>query len=103
MRPDTLTITVSPDRPNIRYSVKLVDKGKDLEQLNWIMDIAKEFGTLMPKTIVFCNTYNEIATVLSYILKVLGEAAYIPHHAKCPSNRIVAYTTQQHGKNIKIE
>ena len=90
MRPDTLTITVSPDRPNIRYSVKLVDKGKDLEQLNWIMDIAKEFGTLMPKTIVFCNTYNEIATVLSYILKVLGEAAYIPHHAKCPSNRIVA-------------
>jgi superfamily II DNA helicase RecQ len=58
MRADTMTIRVSPDRPNIRYSVKLVEKGKEMEQLNWIMDIAKEFGTLMPKTIVFCNTYT---------------------------------------------
>ncbi len=90
MRADTMTIRVSLDRPNIRYSVKLVEKGKEMEQLNWIMDIAKEFRTLMPKTIVFCNTYTEIATVLAYIVKVLGEAAYIPNHAKCPSNRIVA-------------
>ena len=61
-----------------------------MEQLNWIMDIAKEFGTLMQKTIVFCNTCTEIAAVLSYILKVLGEAAYTPCHEKCPSNRIMA-------------
>ena len=57
MKADTIIITVSPDRPNIRYTVKLVDKGKEMEQLNWIVNIAKEFGTLMPKTIIFCNTY----------------------------------------------
>jgi superfamily II DNA helicase RecQ len=90
MKADTIIITVSPDRPNIRYTVKFVDKGKEMEQLNWIVNIAKEFGTLMPKTIIFYNTYTEIATVLSYILKVLGTAAYIPKNEKCPSNRIVA-------------
>ena len=101
MRADTKTITVSPGRPNIRYTVKLVEKGKEMEQLNWIMDIAKEFGTLMPKTIVFCNTYPEIAAVLSYILKVLSEAAYTPHHEKCPSNRIVAIYSSTTWKKYK--
>jgi len=61
------TISVCPDRKNIRNSVHLVKKNQDLERLDWIADLAREMKTAMPKTIVFCNTFNEIASVFAYL------------------------------------
>ena len=78
LKPNTKVISVSPDRNNIMYTVQLVKRGKEMDKLKWIVNLAKKDGISMPKTIVFCNTYSEIAAVLAYLLRVLEDAAYVP-------------------------
>ena len=77
-----LTIYVSPNRPNLRFYVKKGKKEKLLDQLQWLVHMVKEKGKDTPKTIVFCNTMNEIATVVNYLIQKLGSAAY----QHCDSN-----------------
>lgn len=68
-----------------------VEKGKNkMDDLSWIVTMANESGVCMPKVILFCNTYNEIAALLAYLLKALYEYAYKPGEVKFPANRIVA-------------
>lgn len=89
MKPDTALITVCPDRENLHYTVFSTKKGKEMEYLQWLVELAKTSGVEMPKTIIFCNTYNEIAAVLAYLLRVLGDSAYITGQPKCSLNRII--------------
>ena len=46
-------------------------------QLDWIIDQVKVRGDNFPKTIIFCNTLKEIASVVNLLLLKLGEHAYI--------------------------
>lgn len=43
----------------------------------------------MPKTIIFCNTYNEITAVFVYLLRMLGDHVFVPGQPKTPANRMV--------------
>lgn len=45
-------------------------------QLQWLINLVLENGKLCPKTIIFCNTLNEIAQVLNYLMMKLGDAVY---------------------------
>ena len=86
---DTTTIFVSPNRENIRLSVVKVEREKYLSNLNWLVSLAKERREKTPKTIIFCNTMQEMASVMGYLLTTLGELAYATGRDRLPANRIV--------------
>ena len=73
---DPLVIYVSPSRTNLRFSVKKVAKDKHLSELDWLVNILSRKGNECPKTLIFCNTMNDIAKVVNYLLQKLGDFAY---------------------------
>ena len=68
MKKGTLTIFVSPNRENIRLSVVKVKREKYLANLSWLVSIMQEKREETPKTIIFCNTIQDMASVLGYLL-----------------------------------
>ena len=88
LRNDTLTVYVSPNRMNLRFSVKKVKKEKQLDELQWLIDMVKEKGRDTPNTIIFCNTMNENASITNYLLYKLGISAY-DQKLKSPENCLV--------------
>ena len=73
---DPLVIYVSPSRTNLRFSVKKVAKDKHLSELDWLVNILSAKGKECPKTLIFCNTMNDIAKVVNYLLQKLGDFVY---------------------------
>ena len=47
-------------------------------KLDWLIDEVKLRGKNFPKTIIFCNTVKEIASVVNLLLLKLDEYAYLP-------------------------
>ena len=101
MSPSTKEILVSPDRKNIMYHVVHVKSGKEMEELMWLVNLAKENGPTTPKTIIFCSTYNEIAAVFVYLLRMLQDDVFVPGQPKSPANRIVGIFHSMTLKNYK--
>ena len=89
LKKDTLTVYVSPNRTNLRFSVKKVKKEVQLNELQWLIDIVKEKGKDTPKTMIFCNTMNEIASVANHLLYKLGIHAY-DQKLKSPENCLLS-------------
>lgn len=58
---------MSSSQLNLQFSVKKVKKDVQLKELLWLVNLVKEEGVNCPKTIVFCNTMNEIAIVVNYL------------------------------------
>ena len=100
MKKDTFTVYVSPNRTNIRFSVRKVKKEEHLNELQWLIDIIKLKGKDTPKTILFCNTINEVASVANHLLFKLGIHAYKRNLSHLKTVFLV-FTTQTHGKQVK--
>ena len=47
-------------------------------KLDWLINEVKQKGEHFPKTIIFCNTLKDIASVVNLLLLKLDEHAYIP-------------------------
>lgn len=73
---DPVKILISPERKNLRISVTKCKKTAMFGRLDWLIDLAIEKGVNMPKTIIFCNMMNEMASVCNYLLFKLGKDAY---------------------------
>lgn len=85
LKKDTLRVYVSPNRTNLRFPVKKVKKERQLDELQWLIDMVREKGRDTSKTIIFCNTMNEIASVVNHLLHKLGIDAY-HQRIKSPEN-----------------
>ena len=73
-----VTIFISPNRKNLRFTI-IKTKKEDMHlHLDWLVDLIKEYGIDVPKTIIFCNTLSEIATVVDNLLYKLGNHAFFP-------------------------
>lgn len=59
-----LNIFESPNRKNLRFSVKKAQKNNIHVHLDWLVNMVKEMGVAVPKTIIFCNTLKDITVVL---------------------------------------
>ena len=59
-----LIVDVSPNKENIMFNASFVPDEKEVKGKD-----------PPPTTIVFCNTFNDIANILSYVLLVLKEKA----------------------------
>lgn len=46
--------------------------------VNWLIDEVKPTGNNFPKSIIFCNTLKEFASVVNLLLLKLSEYAYAP-------------------------
>ena len=78
LRSDATKIYVSPNRVNLRFIVKKVKKDEQLKELKWLVDLIRELKNKCPKTIVFCNTMNEIALVVNHLICELGKDVFLP-------------------------
>lgn len=68
-----IIVDVSPNKENIMFDFIHVPIEKEAAtHLKWIAVKGKE----TPQTIVFCNTFNDISNILSYLLLVLNEKAF---------------------------
>ena len=70
-------VDVSPNKENITFNfIPIANEKGASAHLKWIADMISKKGKECPQTIVFCNTFNDISTVLSYLLLVLKEKAF---------------------------
>lgn len=89
MRPDCKIVYVSPNRLNLRFSVKKVMKDEQLQELKWIVNLIKEQAINCPKTIIFCNTMKGIAVVVNYLILELGRSVFYPEFSAVEDNFIL--------------
>ena len=48
------------------------------KKIDWLVEEVKEKGDTTPKTIIFCNTLKDIATVVNLLFFKLGKHATVP-------------------------
>lgn len=99
---DALTVYVSPNRENLQFAVKKTTKNRIFGELDWLIELVKQNGVLTDKTIIFCNTVNDIASVVNYLMSKLGKAAYHAHELCVTSNCIIGIyhsSSWQHSKD----
>lgn len=68
LKPSTTKLFISPNRLNLRITVK-VKKNEMENQLDWLIDAAKEKGSKMPNTVIFCITVKDMVSVVNLLLK----------------------------------
>ena len=101
--PDATTLIYkSPNRPNVRLSVHKVP---DLEIAfkNVAEQLTKE-GITMAKTIIYCKTVVECATIYMYFAHILQEKGYIGE--KKSKNRLFAmyhHSSPDHIKSVVLQ
>lgn len=71
-------VHVSPNRNNLHFAIVSTKKDAMFAELDWLVLHIKEKGELTDKTIVFCNTINDIACVVNYLMMKLEKHAYSP-------------------------
>lgn len=86
---DPLAVYVSPHRENLHFSVKKTTKDNVFNELDWLVEMVKQKGVLSDKTIIFCNTINDIASVVNYLMLKLGRAAYCDKNCCVATNCII--------------
>ena len=77
-----LTIQVSPNRENLRFAVINEKKDVIFSKLDWLVYHIREKGETADKTVIFCNTMNDIASVVNYLMMKLGKDAYSPKESR---------------------
>lgn len=76
IKKETLTIFPSPNRTNNSLRVLKVKQQKYLSNLSWLVPSEQEKRKETPKTIIFCNTMQDMASVLGYLLTSCGDYGY---------------------------
>lgn len=79
---DALQIFLSPNRTNLRISVIKTTKKDALYNFDWLVEMCCRKQSETPKTILFCNTVKDVATVINYLMLKLGLSAYSPPTSK---------------------
>ena len=98
---DVKVIYVSPNRFNLRFSVKKVKKQMQLKELDWLVTLLRNEGVNCPKTIVFCNTINEIAVVTNYLMSKLGNQVFSPAYSPVQDNCLIGIYHSNSWKSSK--
>ncbi|KAL9988747.1 hypothetical protein ACROYT_G003230 [Oculina patagonica] len=86
---NAITINVSPNRDNIRFTVFPTTTTDQFEYLGWLVKLVKEKNMHTPKSIIFCSTMHDVAQVFGFLLAELGAGAYSTGKPQTPENRLV--------------
>ena len=96
------TIYVSPNRLNLRFSVKKVKKDAQLTELKWLVNLFKDKRISCPKTIIFCNTMNEIAVVVNHLISELGKSVFYPEYSPVQDNCLLGIYHSNSWQSTKV-
>ncbi|XP_044162685.1 Bloom syndrome protein homolog [Acropora millepora] len=98
-------VDVLPNKENITFNFMAIPNEKEaVSHLKWIADMVAEKGKESPQTIVFCNTFNDLSTILSYLLLVLKEKAFTDdHNGKRTSLLGVYHAKSWESQKVSIE
>ena len=66
--------------------MKKVTKDVQLKELKWLVNLIKEDGINCTKTIIFCNTMNEIAVVVNHLILELRRSVFYPEFSTVQDN-----------------
>ena len=88
----TKEIYVSPDRHNIKLSMAKVTQQEvaDVSMLHWIIADVRDRGVECARTLVYCKSIMDCATLFRTFHKLLQGNMYIQNRAHTVSNRLVA-------------
>jgi hypothetical protein len=91
-----VVVNVSPNKENIFIGFPhITEEAQALKNLSWISDMIRNEKGTTPQMIIFCKTFNDIASVLSFLLMTLKNEAFIEREdIKTPLESIM----RKHGK-----
>lgn len=89
LSPDVHGIILSPERSNIKFTVMKVKREQYHSNFEWIAEMITTKGLATPKTIIFCNTMTNVASMVGNLLAMLGNAVYVPGRPRIPENKVV--------------
>lgn len=75
---NTCNIFISPNRINLRINIVRTNKKEAMSKLDWLIEMCCTKGVDAPKTILFCNTMKDVATLMNHLVMKLGAAAFSP-------------------------
>ena len=81
--------------------MKKVKKQLQLKELYWLVTLLRNEGVNCPKTIVFCNTINEIALVTNYLMFKLGNQVFSPTYTPVQDNCMIGIYHSNSWKSSK--
>lgn len=85
-------VDVLPNKENITFNFMAIPNEKEaVSHLKWIANMVAEKGKECPQTIVFCNTFNDLSTIQSYLLLVLKEKAVTDDHNRKRTSLLGVY------------
>lgn len=104
MKPNTLHVTASPDRPNIYLYRIHVDKNVR-KTFQWLIDQLRSMANLTPRTIVYCKSQKDCGVLYKHFKLELGDQVYFPPDAQPFScNMLIgmyhANTLQKHKDRV---
>ena len=67
MRENAVTINISLNRDNIRFTVFKMSKTDQIEYMGWLIEMVKKQNILAPDTIIFCSTMLNVAKVFGLL------------------------------------
>ena len=98
---NTQSVTVSPNRQNIRLGVVTVSSDT-MECLDWIVKEVKEKGLSMSHILIYCRTPFSLQRAFNYLLGKLDDFAYVDRDPEQkPENLLVGIfhsTTHEQDK-----
>ena len=72
------TIFLSPNGVNLKFHVTKLKKMELMGQMSWLVHEIKDKAPETPKTIIFCCSLNDIATVINWLLMMFSDEAFYP-------------------------
>ena len=93
-----IIITTSPNRANISYAVKFLDKNLPIiTYFQWLVNALKEHKKQAKRVIIYCQTINQCHKLYSMIVDILGDCI----HAN-PANKKQKLVEMLHSNTPKI-
>ena len=98
-----VTVLQSPEKTNLRYSVKTKNRAEDMEVFAPLVEEIKKKRKLTDRTIIFCHTYDDTSFVYLYIRSHLeNEFTEPPCAPDTPRYRLVDMFSACTHKDVKL-
>ena len=93
-----IIITTSPNRANISYAAKFLDKNLPIiTYFQWLVNALKEHKKQAKRVIIYCQTINQCHKLYSMIVDILGDCIYAN-----PANKKQKLVEMLHSNAPKI-
>ena len=89
LKANTCNLFISPNRLNLRINVVKTTKKEALAKLDWLVTMCHALGVNTPRTILFCNTMKDVASLVNHLMQKLGTSAFNPPSSRRPEDCIL--------------